>query len=557
MNVEQFMNLVTEKLVYTVECGVLLGGAELAGFVSIEQTDVAFCLAVVAALRLTAAADTTVGAGHNFDEVEELFALLDLLNEFVSVAETIYNSNLQSEIACGNLKCLDAVKTANAAFCNLCNAFAGCSADNVTDNSLCNTAGYAEDDTCAGVGSEGSIGLGIGKLSKINAGFFNHSYQFLRGENEVDELFIVLYQLGTLCLCLLSGAGHNSNGIELLILELLADKSTEHFHRRTAGGNLRHQMGIGVLNVLDPAGAARGEHRQLLAGVELVKELSGLFHNGKVSGKGSVEYVINTHALESGGNLAHNRLSCGDAELFANAYANCGSNLNCNFLAAVVDCLPHIGDIVLNGDSTGGADCRALTTANALGFCQLLAETAGYECIKAAVAEVDSADVLNLGANSYALAAENALAGITNDRGGGVINRLFAVFNREANFLNTIALCVFLKLALAGLIAGSAFGSVACKQELNQRLAVLAKLCGVGLNDHAVFGNHGAAGFDAAALIFYNTQTAAAIYGQVFAVAKVRDVDVILACNLENVSFVLKFTGDTVNNHSFHLIIPP
>ena len=554
---EQFVYLVAEELVNAVECGVLLGGAELAGFVCVEEADITLCLAVIAALGLTAAADTTVGASHNLDEVEELFALFDLLDELISIAETVCNSNLQSEIACGNLKCLDAFKTAYTAFSNLCNALAGGSTDNVADNCLGNAAGNTEDDACAGVGSKGSIGLGVGKCSKVYACFLDHSYEFLRSKYEINESLVVLNELRTLCLCLLSGAGHNSDGVDILILILLADKSTEHLHGRTAGGNLRHQVGIGVLNVLDPAGAAGGEHRQLLAGVQLIKELCGLFHNGKVSGEGGVEYVVNAHALESGGDLAHYRLSCGDAELFTNADSDCGSNLNCDLLAAVVDCLPHIGDIVLNGDSAGGADCCALAAANALGLCQRLAETAGYEGIKAAVAEVDSTDVLNLRANSYALAAEDALAGIANDRGRRVINRLFAVLNGEAYLVNTVALCVLLQLALAGLVAGSAFSSVACEQQLNQRLTILTKLCGVGLDDHAVFGNHGAAGLDAAALIFYNTQTAAAVYGKVFTVAKVRDVDAVIASNLKNISFVLKIAANAVNNHSLHLIIPP
>ena len=166
-------------------------------------------------------------------------------------------------------------------------------------------------------------------------------------------------------------------------------------------------------------------------------------------------------------------------------------------------------------------------------------------------------DVLNLGAHSHALAAEDALRGITDYGRGRVVNRLLAVVVCKADIGYIVALGVLLKLALAGLVAGGTLRAVACKQKLNYHLAVLAQLCGVRAHDHAVLGNYGACSLDAATLVFDNAKPAAAVYRQAFAVAEVGDINVILLSNFKDIASIFKFAANAVYNHTLHIIKPP
>ena len=166
-------------------------------------------------------------------------------------------------------------------------------------------------------------------------------------------------------------------------------------------------------------------------------------------------------------------------------------------------------------------------------------------------------DILNLGAHSYALAAENALRGVTDDGRRRVVDRLLAVVICKANIGDVVALCVLLQLALAGLVTGGTLRAVACKQELYYHLAVLAQLCGVRAHDHAVSGDNGTCSLYAAALVFDNAQAAAAVYRQTFAVAEVGDINVILLSNFKDIASIFKFAAYAVYNHTLHIVKPP
>ena len=207
-------------------------------------------------------------------------------------------------------------------------------------------------------------------------------------------------------------------------------------------------MGVLILNVLNPAGAAGGEHGQLCSGLELFHELGRFLHDGEVGGQGGVEHIVSAEQLERGDDLAHDGNVSGDAEFLTYADAHGGSDLNCNLLGGVEDGFPHLADLVLDDDSTGGADRGALAAAHALGIGELVVKAAGDIGLNAAVSKIYRMDVLYLGAHPDALAAENALGGIADDCGRGVVNGQLAVIVCEADIGDIVALCVFLKLAL-------------------------------------------------------------------------------------------------------------
>ena len=280
--------------------------------------------------------------------MEEFLAGFYLCDELISIAETVCNGYPERCIAGSDLKCLDALKTANAALGDLCQGFVGHITENMANNSLGNTAGDAENDACSGVGSKGSIGLRIGYFCKVNAGFLYHAHKLLGSEHEVNKPFAVLDKLGAGSLCLFSRARHNCDGNDLLICVLLTDERAEHLHRGAAGRNLRHEVRVLVFNMLYPARAAGGEHGELCTALELLKELCRFLHDGEVCGERGVKHIVNAHHLECGDYLAHHGNAGGNTEFLAYADANCRSDLDCNLLAGVVDSLPHIGDLVFN-----------------------------------------------------------------------------------------------------------------------------------------------------------------------------------------------------------------
>lgn len=103
---------------------------------------------------------------------------------------------------------------------------------------------------------------------------------------------------------LLAGAGHDGDGVDVLARELLADERAEHRHRAAAGAHLGHEVRVAVLHVLDPAGAAGGEHRQLRARFDLLEKLRRLLHDREVGREVGVVHHVGAEAAQRGDELA-------------------------------------------------------------------------------------------------------------------------------------------------------------------------------------------------------------------------------------------------------------
>lgn len=95
--------------------------------------------------------------------------------------------------------------------------------------------------------------------------------------------------------------------------------------------------------------------------------------------------------------------------------------------------------------------------------------------------------------------------------------------------VHVVAAGILLQLAATALIAGQAVGAVAAHEQLQRRAAAVEHLFRVGVDDHAVARLHGAGRVHLAAVILDKAQTAAAVDGQVFTVAKRGDVDAVVA----------------------------
>ena len=551
MNVEQIVCATLEEIIIDISEGrVLLRDLVLAGIVCFEDCLEALCLAGIAGGRLSAAADAAVGAGHDFNEVKVLFSALDLLDQLVGIAEAVGNCDAKVEVTGGNLECLDAFQTTDTAFGNRLEGIGGCIIQHTADDGFRHTTRDAEDDAGTGVVTERIIRFGIRQVGKVDTGSLDQAAQLIRCEDEVDQALAVLLQFGTLCFELLGGAGHDCYGIDILILELLTDQGTEHLHRAAAGGYLRHQVRMCLLNMLDPAGAAGGEHRELCTVFHFLKELGAFFHNGKVGGKVRVIDHVKAEAAERRDELAGDRLIGGHAELFCQADTDGRCKLNNDTLVRIVEHLPHLGDLAVDGESTRRADCRTLAAAYTAGLDQHLAEARSYHCLLAALCKVNRADVLDLSAHTYAKAAEDALGRISRDAGRRNVQAFTVVgVLLETRLLHVVTVGVLLELAAAALFTGKAVSPVAAHQELQGRAAAFQHLFGVGVNHKTVSRLHGAGSIECAAVILYQAETASAVNGKVFAIAQGRNINAVMACNFKDIALIGERAFNPVNDH--------
>ena len=195
-----------------------------------------------------------------------------------------------------------------------------------------------------------------------------------------------------------------------------------------------------------------------------------------------------------------------------------------------------------------------MTAAHAVGSCDIAAETRSNICTLAAIAEVDGVDVLDLIAHSHALAAEDALAGITDDAGRGIINGQIAVILAEAFHIHIVPVAVGPQFAGIAHIAGGAVGAVGTQQELENHLAEFLNLGGIGLNDQTCLGQHGAGGVDLSLVVFDDADAATAIDGQIFAIAEGRNVNAVIARHFQNIAFTVNGALNIIDDHHFRLV---
>ena len=181
---------------------------------------------------------------------------------------------------------------------------------------------------------------------------------------------------------------------------------------------MRQQLREILLGELDPARAAAGEQRQLLALGLAVEELVGLLDHGQVGGEGGVVDPVEAEALQRRDDLAggvERRVACRKASPRATrtAGAICATT---TVLRGSSSAFQTSSTSDRGRQRAGGADRGALAAVDALDLAQILAEGRQHRGLVAAVGEVDGADALDLGAEAHAVAAEHALVRIAHQR---------------------------------------------------------------------------------------------------------------------------------------------
>ena len=185
-----------------------------------------------------------------------------------------------------------------------------------------------------------------------------------------------------------------------------------------AAGQVRQEVGVIGLAVLDPAGRAGGDHRQHAAGLDALHELVGLFHDGQVRAEVGVEDLVEAQAPEGAGHLAGDGGAHRDAEFLAEGGADGGSGLHDDVLARIGQGRPNLRGVVLLMQGAHGAGRDALAAVDAGHVVELQAPGGLDGGLEAAHHRADDADLLHLLADGDAAAAQDALVVVADDGRG-------------------------------------------------------------------------------------------------------------------------------------------
>ncbi len=544
---------VDDFVVNGVKQRVLFASSDAVKKVSVIKTLGSFGRSVASAVGLTAAVYASAGTSHDLDKVEVL-ACLDSFKKVVCVSKTAYYGDLELLLTVGKGKLLD---TLAASLTCVGNAEKGGSAlvgGYSSENSLGHAACYTKDNAGTGGGSEGHINsLGL-KLIEDDTRLLYHKDKLLGGDDRIYVSAELGLELCSVSLELLSCAGHYSYVEHLLvgIFALILKNGCHHLHGRTAGGNVGQKFGMLFLAELNPAGAAGGYKGKVLVFLHAREKFFGLFDYCKIGTESRIINLVKAHTAESRNDLAEYVLAVLYVKLLAYCNANCGSDLNGSLDLGVVDGTPNLAYVIFNNDSTCGANGSALTAAYAGGFCKGHTECCTDSHIGSAVSEINSANVLDLVTNSYAVTAKDALACVAGNANGGRILALggFCAVG-EANAFNVKAHSKILKLALVVVFANRTVAAVVCKKQLKDVLAVAAKLFGVCFYRSACLGGSRASSLKATPLVLNHTHTARAVHGELGVIAEGGHFYADLTAKLQNILFTFDLYGNSVDRHIF------
>ena len=172
---------------------------------------------------LTAAADATTAARHNFDEViPRLDAVLQVLAHFIQdlldIAHLVGNGDIDGCAVDIDCRSLDAVYSANRGELDRRRlSFLGDEAVCRAQRRFHNAARNTEDGACARVGTEQIVGGLFGKGHEVDAGGLDHTGKLTRGENDVRILAARgLHVLVAGDFVLLGRAGHDGSYMHLV-----------------------------------------------------------------------------------------------------------------------------------------------------------------------------------------------------------------------------------------------------------------------------------------------------------------------------------------------------
>ena len=334
----------------------------------------------------------------------------------------------------------------------------------------------------------------------------------------------------------------------------------EHLARALRGGELIHEAGVVRLAVADPARAARGEHRELLAlGVlEARQKLAALLHDGEVSGEVRVEDVVEAEHAQSSDETVDRRLFAREAEGLAPSSTHGGSNLHDDDLVRVGESVEDALGVITLAKGARRAVSDALAAEGTAGLIDGNAALHAHARVARAVGEVPHARGLDLLAHLDAAQTVDALVVVADERivlVPGLMGQVLLVGQgRYAEVVGN-----GLQRAVARTDAARALRVVTREQELHVDLPRETDLGAVCADDHAVEHRVVAGGDELVdALDLNDAGTAGADFVEVLEIAERRNLDVGPGGRIENRGVLGNADGTTVDSDVYHCsILPP
>ena len=503
---------------------------------------------------LASAVDATAGARHDFDDMIFLLARANHIANLADVGKAKDLAKIELDAGDFDFDFADAFGTTEGfeieVFGFLAGEFFGCE----TNDSFGHTAGCAVNDASAAFETHRIVASFVGQAVEVDAEFADEVGQFCGRHRDVDVADAVMAEFFAGNFEFLGRAGHDGNDEDVLVVfadlfgQHAAEEGGAHFLRGFAAGEMTEHILLIFFGVFDPCGAARREDREILTLGHAAEDFGAFFDRREVGGKCRIADEVEAEAMHRSDHFTHDRRAGLEAEFFAEADADGGSDLGDHKFVGIMDSGHNLIIVAVADDGAGRANGSALTAVHAIDFANRHTHRGLNDRIETTFREIENADALDFGASTHAVAAENAFARIANERRRGFVDLAFVTNFEIRHMLNAIAASEFLETAFAALRAGCAIDVVVGEEELQRGLAHIADRVGIGLDDHAITGSKRAAGDDAQTFAFDEAHTACAENGQARMIAKRGDVYAVIAGELKHILLAINGIRTAIDN---------
>ncbi len=479
-------------------------------------------LDIAVMIRLARAADAAARAGHHFHDMVVEFPFAQLVHQDTGIAERVGHTDLEREAGQVDSRFLDALETADFGEFQFLEHLARIDFIDRTESRFHHAARRAKDGAGTGGLAQRRVEITVRELGKADVGPLDETCQFAGGDGIVHIGIVAVHgELFALAFVFLGQARHDRDDHHLLGIDAPLftppglGNGAEHLGRRLGRRRIVEQVGIVVLEEIDPGRAARRHDRKLdalVAGqmsLQAFEDLGACFHDGKGGGEVRVEHLGKAQVTEGGYHLAGHDGAGLHAELLAEGHADSGSRLGDDDLVGVHQVVHQAVGVVTLGQGARRADGDALAAISAIRVLKHAVEGRSDGGVETAADSAEDTHGLDIVAHSLATAAEDALVHVARDGGGNLFlaGGLLATGERHLADIETHHQA--LQFAVTALGTSEAVVRVVGEHQFRNGLAGLDDARGVGLHDHAFGADRGAGRSQvAAAFHFHDADTA-------------------------------------------------